>query len=140
MLWAGSIGNKIFDATRRLDLRYVNLPQEYMDRWHGEGTSNSMPRFTWKNDNDNYRVSDLYIKNGSYLRLKNIQLGYTLPQSITEHVFISNLRLYVAAENLLTLTGYKGMEPEIFYGTQSGIDRGYYPQNRTITIGANITF
>ncbi len=140
MLWAGSIGNKIFDATRRLDLRYVNLPQEYMGRWHGEGTSNSIPRFTWKNDNDNYRVSDLYIKDGSYLRLKNIQLGYTLPQSITEHVFISNLRLYVAAENLLTLTGYKGMEPEIFYGTQSGIDRGYYPQNRTFTIGVDVTF
>ena len=140
MLWAGSIGNDIFDATRRLDLRYVNLPKEMMDRWHGEGTSNSIPRFTWTNANDNYRASDLYVKDGSYLRLKNIQLGYTLPSTLTKKVFIKSLRLYVAAENLLTITSYKGMEPEISYGTQSGIDRGYYPQVRTFTIGTNIKF
>lgn len=140
MLWAGSFGNKIFDATRRVDLRYVNLPEEFMDRWHGEGTSNTMPRFAWSTANDNNKVSDLYIKNGSYVRLKNIQLGVTLPKKWTETVFISNLRFYVAAENLLTLTGYKGMEPEIYNGTQSGIDRGFYPQNRTITVGANVTF
>ena len=140
MLWAGSFGNKIFDATRRVDLRYVNLPEEFMDRWHGEGTSNTMPRFAWSTANDNNKVSDLYIKNGSYVRLKNIQLGVTLPKKWTETVFISNLRFYVAAENLITITGYKGMEPEIYNGTQSGIDRGFYPQNRTITIGANVTF
>lgn len=86
------------------------------------------------------KVSDLYIKNGSYVRLKNIQLGVTLPKKWTETVFISNLRFYVAAENLLTFTSYKGMEPEIYSGTQSGIDRGFYPQNRTITVGANVTF
>ena len=140
MLWAGSFGNDIFDATRRIDLPYVNLPEEFMDRWHGEGTSNKMPRFTWKNDNSNEQVSDLYIHNGSYVRLKNIQLGFTLPKEWTKTVFISNLRFYVAAENLITITGYKGMEPEIYNGTQSGIDRGFYPQNRTITIGANVTF
>lgn len=140
MLWAGSLGNKIFDATRRIDLRYVNMPEEFMDRWHGEGTSNKMPRFAWTTANDNTKVSDLYIKNGSYVRLKNIQLGVTLPKEWTQAAFISNLRLYLAAENLITITSYKGMEPEIYYGTQSGIDRGFYPQNRTITIGANVTF
>lgn len=140
MLWAGSIGNDIFDATRRLDLRYVNLPQEMINRWHGEGTSNTMPRFTWTNDNDNYRASDLYIHDGSYLRLKNIQLGYTLPQMLTRKVFINSLRFYIAVENFITITSYKGFEPEISYGTQSGIDRGYYPQSRTFTIGANIKF
>ena len=140
MLWAGSIGNDIFDATRRLDRRYVNLPQEMINRWHGEGTSNTMPRFTWTNDNDNYRASDLYIHDGSYLRLKNIQLGYTLPQMLTRKVFINSLRFYIAVENFITITSYKGLEPEISYGTQSGIDRGYYPQSRTFTIGANIKF
>jgi len=140
MLWAGSIGNDIFDATRRLDLRYVNLPQKMINRWHGEGTSNTMPRFTWTNDNDNYRASDLYIHDGSYLRLKNIQLGYTLPQMLTRKVFINSLRFYIAVENFITITSYKGFEPEISYGTQSGIDRGYYPQSRTFTIGANIKF
>lgn len=140
MLWAGSFGNKIFDATRRVDLRYVNLPQEFIDRWHGEGTSNKLPRFSWKSDNDNWRVSDLYIKNGDYARLKNIQLGYTFPDEWTRLFFVSNLRVYVAAENLITITGYKGMEPEIYNGTQSGIDRGFYPQNRTYTVGLSVTF
>lgn len=140
MLIAGSIGNDIFDATRRIDLRYVNLSSEMMDRWHGEGTSNSVPRFTWANNNDNYRVSDLYIKNGSYMRLKNIQLGYTLPKTLTSKAFISSLRVYVAAENLLTLTGYKGFDPEISYDASSGIDRGIYPQARTFTVGLNLNF
>lgn len=140
MLWAGSIGNDIFDATRRTDLNWVNLPHEFINRWHGEGTSNTMPRFEWTSENTNYRASDLYIEDGSYLRLKNVQLGYTLPQTLTRNVFISSLRFYVAAENLITITSYKGFEPEISYGTSSGIDRGYYPQCRTITIGANITF
>lgn len=140
MLIAGSIGNDIFDATRRIDLRYVNLSEEMMDRWHGEGTSNTLPRFTWTNNNDNYRVSDLYIKNGSYMRLKNIQLGYTLPKDLTSKVFISSLRVYVAAENLLTLTGYKGFDPEISYDASAGIDRGIYPQARTFTVGLNLNF
>lgn len=140
MLIAGTIGNDIFDATRRLDLRYVNLPTEMMDRWHGEGTSNSTPRFTWKNDNDNYRVSDLYIKDGSYMRLKNIQLGYTLPKTLTGKVFVSSLRVYVAAENLLTITGYKGFDPEISYDKSAGIDRGIYPQARAFTLGFNLNF
>ena len=140
MLIAGSIGNDIFDATRRLDLRYVNLSADMMDRWHGEGTSNTVPRFTWANNNDNYRVSDLYVKNGSYMRLKNIQLGYTLPKTLTSKVFISSLRVYVAAENLLTLTGYKGFDPEISYDASSGIDRGIYPQARTFTVGLNLNF
>ena len=141
MLWSGAIGNDIFDATRRVDLRYVNLAEEMLDRWHGENTSNSMPRFTWDGGpNHNNQVSDLYIKNGSYVRLKNIQLGYTLPEVLTKNVFISRFRVYVAAENLLTFTGYKGFEPEISYGTSSGIDRGYYPQARTFTVGCNVTF
>lgn len=141
MLWSGAIGNDIFDATRRVDLRYVNLAEEMLDRWHGENTSNSIPRFTWDGGpNHNNQASDLYIKNGSYVRLKNIQLGYTLPEVLTKNVFISRLRVYVAAENLLTFTGYKGFEPEISYGTSSGIDRGYYPQARTFTVGCNVTF
>ena len=140
MLWAGTIGNDIFNATRRTDIPYVNLPHEFMDRWTPENHSNSMPRFEFTSANQNYRASDLYIEDGSYLRLKNVQLGYTLPQTLTQKVFVNSLRLYVQAENLSTITGYNGFEPEISYGRQSGIDRGYYPQPRTITVGANIAF
>lgn len=139
-LISGTAGNDIFDATRRIDLKYVNLPVEMLGRWTGEGTSNSIPRFTWTNENDNYRVSDLYVKDGSYMRLKNIQLGYTLPSAWTSKVFISNLRVYVAAENLLTITGYDGFDPEISYDKSSGIDRGIYPQARTFTVGLNLNF
>ena len=141
MLLSGAIGQEIMDVTRRLDCRYVNLPAEFMNRWHGEGTSNTMPRFSWANNNDNWRVSDLYVHNGSYARIKNIQLGYTLPSYLTQKIFIQKLRFYVAAENLLTMTSYKGLDPELNGDERSnGIDRGYYPQARTFTVGVNLNF
>ena len=141
MLVSGSLGQEILDVTRRLDCRYVNLPAEFMNRWHGENTSNSMPRFSWTNNNDNWRISDLYVRNGSFARIKNIQLGYTLPISLTKKFFVQKLRVYVAAENLLTFTGYKGLDPELNGDERSnGIDRGYYPQARTYTVGLNLNF
>lgn len=141
MLLSGAMGQEIMDVTRRLDCRYVNLPAEFMNRWHGEGTSNTMPRFSWANNNYNWRVSDLYVHNGSYARIKNIQLGYTLPSYLTQKIFIQKLRFYVAAENLLTMTSYKGLDPELNGDERSnGIDRGYYPQARTFTVGVNLNF
>ncbi len=140
MMWQGTIGNDVFDATRRTDITSSNLPSWILGRWTGEGTSNKYPRFVL-GDNTNWQSSDLYVYDGSYLRLKNIQLGYTLPQSLTKRVLISSLRFYVAAENLLTFTKYHGFDPEISSGgTSLGIDRGVYPQARTWTIGANLTF
>ena len=113
MVLQGTIGNQIYDATRRTDLKYINLPSYMWGRWTGEGTSNSTPRFSWADDNGNWLSSDLYVKNGDYLRLRNIQIGYTLPQKLTKSVLISSLRLYVSAENLLTFTKYEGFDPEI---------------------------
>lgn len=140
MMWQGTIGNDIFDATRRLDIPSTNLPSYMLNRWTGEGTSNKIPRFVL-GDNVNWQSSDLYVSDGSYLRLKNIQLGYTLPASLTKKVFISSLRVYLAAENLLTFTKYDGFDPEISSGgTSLGLDYGVYPQSRTFTIGANISF
>lgn len=141
MMWQGTLGNDIFDATRRLDIAYLNLPAYMLDRWTGEGTSNKIPRFTYTDENNNWLSSDLYIKDGSYLRLKNIQLGYTLPKSIVKNMLISSLRVYVSAENLLTLTKYEGFDPEISSGgTSLGIDRGIYPQARIFTMGLNLNF
>ena len=82
----------------------------------------------------------MYVKNGSFARIKNIQLGYTLPSQLTRKFFVERLRFYVAAENLLTLTGYKGFDPEINADKSNGIDRGYYPQARTFTVGLNLNF
>jgi len=141
MVFQGTIGNQIYDATRRTDLKYINMPSYMWGRWTGEGTSNSIPRFSWTDNNGNWLSSDLYVKNGDYLRLRNIQLGYTLPQKITKKVLISSLRLYVGAENLLTFTKYDGFDPEISDGgTSTGIDRGIYPQARTFTFGLNLKF
>ena len=148
VLFSGSLGQDIMDVTRRLDVSSVNVPQEFMKRWHGEGTSNTMPRFCYPGDdmNGNWKkVSDLYVHNGSFARIKNMQIGYTLPKNLTRKFFVDRLRLYVAAENLLTLTSYKGLDPEInatdVAGDKSnGIDRGYYPQARTFTVGLNLNF
>ena len=94
------------------------------------------------NPNRNWRSSDLYIKDGSYVRLKTMQIGYTLPANLTKKVSIQKLRIFVSGQNLLTVTGYDGFDPEIASGgyTTIGIDRGIYPQARTISLGANISF
>jgi len=142
MFFQGSVGNDVFDFSQRGDIPAMNRPAWILDRWTGEGTSNSLPRMTTENPNGNWRSSDLYIKDGSYVRLKNIQLGYSLPTNLLKSAHIQRLRLYVSAENLLTFTDYDGFEPEIASGdyTTIGIDRGIYPQARTISVGANITF
>lgn len=140
MMWQGTIGNDVFDATRRTDITSSNMPSWMLNRWTGEGTSNKYPRYV-QGDNANWQASDLYIYDGSYLRLKNIQLGYTLPSNLTRKYFVSSLRLFVAAENLLTITKYHGFDPEISSGgTSLGVDRGVYPQARVFTVGVNLAF
>lgn len=92
-------------------------------------------------DNVNWVSSDLYVHDASYFRLKNIQLGYTLPQSLTRKAFIEKLRVYVAAENLITFTKYWGFDPEVASsGTSLGVDYGVYPQARVFTVGLNLSF
>lgn len=142
MLIIGTYGNDIFNGSQRQDLRFTNRTTDILDRWTGEGTSDRIPRYTWSDINNNYRVSDLYIEDGSFARLKNIQLGYTLPRSVLDRVGATLFRIYVSAENLFTLTNYTGADPEIgaLSSFDIGIDRGIYPQARTFRIGTTITF
>lgn len=141
-LIVGAFGQEIFNGSQRQDLRYTNRTTKILDRWTGEGTSNLIPRYTWSDINNNYRVSDLYIEDGSYLRIKNVQLGYNMPRRFLNMAKISLWRIYVSAENLFTFTNYTGADPEI--GAMStfdiGIDRGIYPQARTFRLGTSITF
>ena len=140
MLIQGVEGVQVFDCTRRTDIKSVNLPSYMLERWTGEGTSNKYPRFV-VGDTKNWVSSDLYVYDGSYARIKNVQLGYTLPASLVRKALISDVRVYVAAENLLTLTSYHGFDPEIASGgTSLGIDYGVYPQARTFTAGINVAF
>ncbi|MBR6457015.1 MAG: TonB-dependent receptor [Bacteroidales bacterium] len=142
LFFQGSFGNQIFDYCMRGDIPAQNLPAWVLDRWIGEGTSNRIPRMTNANPNQNWRSSDLWVKDGSYFRLKTAQLGYTLPAKWMKVAFIKNFRVYVAGENLLTFTKYEGFDPEMASDgyTTIGVDRGIYPQARTITLGASITF
>lgn len=141
-LFTGAFGHQVFNGSQRQDLRYTNRTEDILGRWTGEGSTNEMPRYTWIDVNNNYRVSDLYIENGSYLRLKNIQIGYTLPKSVLNKIGSTVWRFYISAENLLTFTKYTGADPEI--GAMSsfdiGIDRGIYPAARTFRFGTTISF
>ena len=137
MIWQGVAGNSIFDATMRTDIPKMNRPAWILGRWTGEGTSDEIPRFTIDDPNKNWStISDFFIKDASYLRLKNITLGYTLPVKLTNTVFIKKLRVYATCENALTITRYNGFDPEI----AGYVDKGIYPQARTYMFGLNLTF
>ena len=142
LFFQGSFGNQIFDYCMRGDIPAQNRPGWVLDRWIGEGTSNRIPRMTNANPNQNWRSSDLWVKDGSFVRLKTAQIGYTLPAKLLNAIFIKNFRVFVAGENLLTFTKYEGFDPEMASDgyTTIGVDRGIYPQARTITVGASITF
>ena len=137
LFFKSAIGFDIYNFAQRGDIAAQNRPGWVLDRWHGEGTSTRVPRMTSTNPNGNYQSSDLYLEDGSFLRLKTAQLGYTLPASITQMLYIQKLRVFLSAHNLLTFTGYRGFDIEM--GSHS-VDRGVYPQSRTIAVGANITF
>ncbi len=136
----GVSGADVLDGTYRSDVYSGNFPTWMLDRWTGPGTSNKYPMLRL-GDDVNWRMSDLYIHDASYCRIKNISLGYTVPQNLTRTFYVDRLRIFLMAENLVTWTKYWGFDPEISSGgTSLGIDRGIYPQARTYTVGFNITF
>ncbi|AMR42045.1 SusC/RagA family TonB-linked outer membrane protein [Elizabethkingia anophelis] len=137
----GQGGNKIFQGLRRLDMQDANYQTAALERWHGEGTSNTYARLTTNDTNKNFSyMSDFYLQKGDYFRLKLIQIGYTLPMELTKKLGGNKFRFYITAENLFTITKYTGYDPEIAAGDSYGIDRAYYPQARTFIFGANIQF
>ncbi len=153
MFFQGSQGNDILNATGPLleGNLPTNLSTEFLNRWTGEGTSNTVPRATFLGFANNNKLSSRFIEDGSYLRLKNVQLGYTIPKNIIKKAFLTDARIYVAAQNLFTITNYKGLDPELGIDrtqTQNGsrttldlgIDRGRYPSSRTLSLGLDINF
>jgi TonB-linked SusC/RagA family outer membrane protein len=138
---SGVTGNDIVQSYRNQSGQYGNYTTRILDRWHGEGTSNAIPRVT--DDNKNWTsFSDLYLQKGDYLRISNITIGYDFGK-VLKKSYLKQLRLYASALNVYTFTKYDGMDPEIGYGTEgfaSGIDIGYYPRPRTFLFGANLRF
>lgn len=136
----GVEGNEIFQGLRRLDIGSANYQEAALGRWTGPGTSTDFPRLTNADPNKNFQnPSDFYIQDGSYFRLKVVQLGYSLPQSVLQAVGMKKARVYVMGENLFTFTEYTGYDPEIGGGS-FGIDRGIYPQARSFMVGINVGF
>jgi TonB-linked SusC/RagA family outer membrane protein len=138
---SGVAGNDLVQSYRNQSSQFSNYTTRILDRWHGEGSSNTIPRVT--EDNRNWtRFSDLYIQKGDFLRISNVTLGYDLGK-VFKKSYLKQVRLYASALNLYTFTKYDGMDPEIGYGTEgfsSGVDLGYYPRPRTFMFGANIRF
>ncbi len=143
LFFQGSEGNDIYLNTSRYDFNFVNRPAAALKRWTGEGTSNSEPRVSLNDPNQNGRISNRFVEDGSYLRLKTVQLGYNLPKAWLQRAHFGKMKIYVTAQNMLTFTKYSGLDPEI--GTvgnslEIGIDRGFYPQARAVLGGINLTF
>ncbi len=134
-----SKGNDIYSAYER-NANYSNKFRSVLGRWTGEGSTNDArtPRYSFTDANSNIRVSDRYVEDGSFIKIKNLQLGYTLPASVTKNIF-SKLRVYVQVKNAFTFTKYTGFDPEISGGIlNSGVDRGAYPQARIYSVGLDI--
>ena len=156
VLFQGSYGNKIYMQVNQ-DIegfyRPFNITQKVYDtRWHGEGTSNTTPLVSWADAGNNIKeASDRFLFSGSYVRLKNLQLGYSIPQSLVNKLHIKGLRFYVTGNNLVTITKYPGLDPEMHTSNNvnvekypgdvaAGIDWGTYPSAKSYIVGANLNF
>ena len=141
----GVLRNKIYNATRQTleDVtKGSNFLASCLDYWTPENKNASHPRLTWDDPNRNTRAeSDRYLENGSYLRLRSVQLGYTFPQTWFKGA-IQHARVYINAENLFTITSYSGYSPDVNADNANyrGFDNFIYPTNRTFMLGLNVTF
>ncbi len=149
MLLASSLGNDIFRSYERQDVVNNNYQVEWLDRWTPTNVNGNYPRLTTGADKppgstqNNEQASTFYVEDGSYLRLKNLQIGYNLPRELLDKVSMKSLRVYLSADNLFTITSYTGFDPEI--GTNgwildTAIDKGFYPQLKTVGFGLQASF
>ena len=149
--WQGVIGNELINIFKyrpnhyeyRLDGNLNPDRDMYVNAWREENPSSTHPRVTSYDRNDNFRIADFMVEDASYLRMKQIQLGYTFPQQLAERLHIGSCRIWIGGVDLLTFTNYSGNDPEVSLRNpeNSGFDEGWaYPRNRKITVGINIEF
>ena len=142
---AGAFGQQIMRSYRSFgDAPYQNYDTTIFNRWHGEGTSNTQPRMSSNGHQNTIWVSTRYMENGDYFKIKTVTLGYDF-KHLWKACPLQQLRFYVQAQNLFTITGYTGLDPEVGSeaggnGWASGIDLGLYPPSRTFLVGASIKF
>ncbi|OKS86077.1 SusC/RagA family TonB-linked outer membrane protein [Mucilaginibacter polytrichastri] len=152
LFFQGVYGNKLYNQVNT-DIegfyRAFNVTERIATQsWTGEGSTNEFPRLSWDGANNNKQPSTRFLESGSYLRLKNVQLGYTLGNNVLKAIKLSSVRFFVSAQNVFTVTKYTGIDPEIYSNSNSagdgvkavGIDWGTYPSARTYTVGINANF
>ncbi|RCH55431.1 SusC/RagA family TonB-linked outer membrane protein [Mucilaginibacter hurinus] len=138
----GVAGVDVYNAVKGLRFGAENFTKDFFDnRWHGEGTSNSYPSAAIGGGR-NYLPNSYFVESGSYIRVRNLQLGYNLPERLTSKIFAKRLRVFANAQNAFNFFGYKGFNPEVSGGTPGnfGIDNGVYPIYATYNFGVNVTF
>ena len=150
MYLQGQTGNKILNARKGQLYPMRNYSgsgvnngvKDALNRWHGEGTSNTLPRLSYTFESHNWMASDFFIEDGSFLRFRSVQLGYSFSRSLINPLGINNLRVYINVQNPFTITKYTGFDPEILNDNplMSSIDFGQYPVYRTYSIGVNLQF
>lgn len=141
----GKLGMQVMQSYRSFASAYKeNYTTEIFGRWHGEGTSVRLPRLSSSSHRNTNYVSDIYMHDADYLRISNLTIGYKFGDLLTNVDWVQDAKLYVAVNNLYTLTKYDGMDPEVGFGHDaswaSGIDLGLYPLPRTVMFGVNVTF
>ena len=145
MFFQGVAGNEILNVNRyemEAANSGYNVSSKLTNAWTPTNTNTDIPRNVIEDNNNNYMMSDRYLENGSYFRLKNIQIGYTLPQSVLNKIKVERLRIYVNADNVFTITDYNGYDPEVVpvNALTQGVDHGNYPMYKTFTAGVQLTF
>ncbi len=136
ILFQGVSGVERYNNLKKIidyDTRPFNYTDRVLNSWNGEGSTNTIPRTSFT-DNGSSRVSDIFVEDASYLRLKNLEIGYTLQPNKIKGV--GNFRIYMSGQNLLTFTKYTGLDPE----STNLIDMGTYPQSMTLLMGVNASF
>ncbi|WEA02607.1 SusC/RagA family TonB-linked outer membrane protein [Mucilaginibacter sp. SJ] len=138
----GVAGNKLFNAVKytglNASIQNYNLLTDAKNAWTPTHTNTNIPRLSASDANGNFgNVSDFYVENGSYMRIKNVTLGYTLPKALITKIGVRSARIFANAQNLATFTKYTGLDPEVGIN-QNGIDLGLYPQSRIILVGVNV--
>lgn len=142
---AGKFGMQVMQSYRSFADNFTqNYTSSVFDRWHGEGTSTTMPRLTYGSNRNQQYISDIYMHDANYLRINNLTVGYDFGKLLSDFQTISSLKVYAAVNNLLTFTSYDGMDPEVRFGHDagwaSGIDLGLYPLPRTVMFGLSVEF
>jgi TonB-linked SusC/RagA family outer membrane protein len=141
---SGKFGMQVMQSYRSFSDQFTqNYTTSIFDRWHGEGTSNTLPRLSYTSNRNTQFISDIFMHDADYLRINNLTVGYDFG-NMFESMAIKNLNAYVSVNNLYTFTSYDGMDPEVRFGHDaswaSGIDLGLYPQARTVMFGLGVDF